>query len=156
VWLVPTCLTGDPSVTNVFLPSFGPLTCREKCTNAMELLCAMGLCQDVLPASSPSSCPLGKCPTAPSVGNHAISTLIQNSHVIQCSTAVMMGVHTRMGCDSLLLELSIDLLRKICCIADTHDLGDKGVWGMCCVKFLGDVCYEGAVSQIDILLSLLH
>jgi hypothetical protein len=60
-----------------------------------------------------------------------------------------MGVHTRMGCDSLLLDLSIDLLRKICCIADTHDLGDKGVWGMCCVKMLGDVCYEGVVSQID-------
>ena len=68
---------------------------------------------------------------------------------IQRSTAVMMGVHTRMGCDSLLLDLSIDLLRKICCIADTHDLGDKGVWGMCCVKMLGDVCYEGVVSQID-------
>lgn len=79
VWLVPTCLTDDPSVTNAMLPSFGPLTCREKCTNAMELLCSMGLCQDVLPVSSPSSCPLGKCPTAPSVGNHAISTLIQNS-----------------------------------------------------------------------------
>jgi hypothetical protein len=79
VWLAPTCLTVDPSVRNVFLPSFGTLTCRERCTNAMVHLCAIGLCQDVLLASRPSSCPLGKCPTAPSAGNHPISTLIQNS-----------------------------------------------------------------------------
>jgi len=61
----------------------------------------------------------------------------------------MMGAHTRLGCDSLLLELPIDVLRKVCSMAGTHHLGSKGAWGMCCVKMLCDVWYEDAIWQID-------
>lgn len=68
--------------------------------------------------------------------------------ILRC-TAVMMGAHTRLGCGSLILELSSDLWCNICCMSSTHDLGRKGVWGMCCVKMLCDVLHEGTVRQID-------
>jgi len=66
-----------------------------------------------------------------------------------CSMAVMLGTHTRLGRASLIDELSDGLLHNICSMTATHDLGCKGVWGMCCVKIACQVWYDGAVREID-------
>ena len=49
------------------------------------------------------------------------------------SMAVMMSTQPRLGSDALIRDLPDQLLRMICTLSATHDLGPTGAWGMCCM-----------------------
>ena len=65
------------------------------------------------------------------------------------SMAVMMSTQPRLGSDALIRDLPDQLLRMICTLSATHDLGPTGAWGMCCVKVVDDVCYNGELRHVD-------